>query len=117
MQQPVAKTFCQGGTTREHNVSVERFSEVHVGAMYGLDHDLVYAGVFEADDLGIEEDLRRSESLCANLFSVSVLPSVLQHLRLTFSFCPSGNAYSTLLPSDLAAPDHSFSSFAGSSAT
>jgi len=37
--------------------------------------------------------------------------------RLTLSFCPSGRVYSMLLLSDRAAPDHSFSSFAGSSAT
>jgi hypothetical protein len=85
--------------------------------MYRLNHDLVNTGVFQADDFGIEQDFRCSKSLCADLIIVSLFPVVAQHIQLTFSFCPSGNVYSALLLSDLADPDHSFSSFAGSSAT
>jgi hypothetical protein len=41
VQQPVAKPLGQCGPAREHNVTIEGFSEVHVGPMYCFDHDLM----------------------------------------------------------------------------
>lgn len=117
VEQPVTKAFCQRGASGEHNVAVERFPQVHVRSVNSLDHNLVHARVLKADDLGIEQDLRSPETFRPNLLLSANDDVILRHMAPTLSFCPSGRVYSMLLLSDRAAPDHSFSSFAGSNAT
>jgi hypothetical protein len=67
VEQSVAESLCQCGTAREHDVAVESFPQVHVRSVYCFDDDLVHTRVFEADDLGIEENLGRSKSFSADL--------------------------------------------------
>lgn len=71
VEQSVAESLCQCGTSREYDVAVESFSEVHVCPVYRLHDNLVHTGVLQADDLRVEEDLWCSEAFCADLVAVS----------------------------------------------
>ena len=66
-QQPVAEALGQRAAARQHNVAVERLAQVQVRPVDGVDDNLVHAGVLEADDFRVEEDLGRPEPLGADL--------------------------------------------------
>jgi hypothetical protein len=119
VQQSVSEPLRQRAAARQHDVAEERFAQVEVGAVDGVDDDLVDAWVFEADDLGIEEDFRGAETLCADLLLLARrgdLVAAWDGMR-TLSLLPSGRTYSTIFPSASFPPDHSFSSRFGSAAT
>lgn len=67
MQEPVAEALRERGAAREHDVGVERFAQVQVRPADSVNDHLVYAWVLEADDLRVEEDLGRAETLWADL--------------------------------------------------
>src|SRR5262249_5838026 len=54
LEQPVAKPLGQRGSTREHNVAIERLPQVHVCSVDGLDHDLMYARILKSDNLWVK---------------------------------------------------------------
>jgi hypothetical protein len=91
VEQSVAEAFRQRGASGKHNVAVERFAEVHVRPVDGLDYDLMHARVLETDDLGIEQNFRRPETFRTNLRVVSQHRRNLAASTLTLSFCPSGS--------------------------
>ncbi len=105
-QQAVAEALGQRAAAGEHDVGVEVLAEVQVRAVDGVDYDLVHAGVFQADDLGVEEDLGGAEALGADLWGVSVVSVSSFFDRLgegrpclhTLSLLPSGNTYSAIRP-------------------
>lgn len=66
-QETVTKALGQCAASGEDNVAVEGLSQVQVGPVDGIDNDLVHAGVLEANDLGVEENLGGSKALRANL--------------------------------------------------
>lgn len=66
-QQAVAEALGQGAAAGQHNVGVQVLAQVEVCPVDGVDDDLVHAGVLEADDFWVEEDLWRAEALCADL--------------------------------------------------
>lgn len=67
VQESVAEALGQGGAARQDNVSEQRLAEVHVRSADGVDDDLVYAWIFQADDFWVEENLGCSETFWANL--------------------------------------------------
>jgi hypothetical protein len=82
VEQSVSEPLCQRRAPREHNVAIEGLAEVHVGAVDRLDHNLVHPGVFQPDDLGIEQDLRRPKPFGADLTkSACMAINVAQHGR------------------------------------
>lgn len=66
-QQTVAKALGERAAARKHNVGVECLAQVQVCPVDGVHDDLVHAGVLEANDFGIKEDLGGSESLGSDL--------------------------------------------------
>lgn len=67
VQQSVSEPLRQCAAARQHDVAEERFAQIEIGSVDGVDDDLVDTWVFESDNLGIEEDFRGAETLCANL--------------------------------------------------
>ena len=82
MKQPVAEALCECRATREYNVAIECLAKVHVGAVYGLDDNLVHARVFQTDNHGVEEDLG-----CAKAFRANLPWSAPSRTRVCVSVC------------------------------
>ena len=79
VEQSVTKAFGQRGTSGKHNVAVERFPQVHICPVNGLDHNLVHARVLKTDDFGIEQNFRCPEPLRANLLLSANMNVILRH--------------------------------------
>lgn len=98
-QQAVAEPLGECAAAGEHNVGVQVLAQVQIRAVDRVDDDLVHAWVFEADDLGVEENFGGAEAFGADLtVSVSakqVFDSVAGH---TLSLFPSGSTYSASFP-------------------
>ena len=82
VQQPVGKGLGQGGAAGEHDVGEEVLAQVEIGAVDGVDDDLVHAGVLEPDDLRVEQDLGRAEALLPDLEPLAVRQHVVDPLAL-----------------------------------
>ena len=66
-QKTITEPLGHRSTTREHNVAEQRLAQVEIGAVYGVDDDLVHARVLEPDDLGVEKDFWSAETLGSDL--------------------------------------------------
>ena len=72
MQQPVSEALGECRAPGQHDIAKQRFPKVHVRPVDCIDHDLMYSWIFEANDLRVEQDLRRAISLRTNLSTLSL---------------------------------------------
>jgi len=63
----VQPTSTKRGPAAENDVRVQTFPQVHIYAIDRVDHNLVNASIFQADNLGVEEDLWCTEPLGSQL--------------------------------------------------
>jgi hypothetical protein len=79
VEQPITESLCQRGTTREHNVAIERLAQIHVCPLNSLHDNLVHTRVLKANELGVEENLGCAKAFSANLELISIRSTVAQH--------------------------------------
>lgn len=53
-KQSVSKALGEGAASGEHDIRVQRLSEIKIRPVDGVDHNLMHAGVFKTDNLGVE---------------------------------------------------------------
>lgn len=68
-QKTITEPLGHRGAARENNVAEQRLAQVEIGAVYGVDNDLVHARVLEPDDLWVEKDFWGAETLGSDLCS------------------------------------------------
>jgi hypothetical protein len=68
----VQHTRAKRGSPAENDVGVQTFPQVHIYAIDRVNHNLVNARVFQADDLWVEKDLWCAESLGSQLTTAQV---------------------------------------------
>ncbi len=67
VEEPVAEALGQRSAAGQDDVGIQCRPEVQVCPADGVDNHLVHPGVFQTDNLGVEENLGRSEALLPNL--------------------------------------------------
>ena len=60
-------TGTERAPARQHDITEQALSQVHVCPVDRINNDLVHARVLFADELGVEEDLGREEAFRAEL--------------------------------------------------
>ena len=68
----VQPTSTKRGSAAENDVGVQTFPQVHIYAIDRVDHNLVNASIFQADNLGVEKDLWSTEPLRSQLVGAHV---------------------------------------------